>query len=390
MDTFFNRGKDLSAVFNLPARRLLVIYGEGGIGKSALLHEARRLLTKDGAQVLLLDMGEADGEAPTPADRPQAFLRTLGALHPSLKAWGTGTAEVAAALVSKLIVLSQECPTYLFVDTTEVWQEDGAFWDWLESSLLSPLAVDSSLRMVFSGRVPPPFRRYEVRRIVHTQRLEPLGPHAEEALALASQTLHEANPTISQLQSETLARQALEFSYGHPELTKRLAVYMGEHAGQAGEADFSKRLCSEVVEPYIENKLFEKLDKSDEWRQILWPVSVLERFDPTILAEFLSRTDPERAQGKRDHFYIQGISRLRTHDFVLFQTELGHSLYGSLRQIMQRCFQETKPEAYRRALRSAGETYQELAEQFPPDDPERQVLSAIAAEYQQETGKESS
>jgi hypothetical protein len=362
---------------------LLNIYGEAGIGKSRLLHEAaQRLQAKSTpALVLQVDLKLLTGAS---ANRPERLLRALIAQSEGRlsSVWQSQSMEqVAGLVVAQLTEIAHRVPVYLMFDTTEVFQEDMGFWHWMEGDLVGPLAIGGQVRLVFAGRAPVPWRRLEVRRRVRLLSLEPLSPQ-EGAKSLIREVLQQHNP---RLEEDEILEQAvnliLEFSFGHPLLSKSLANYAALRWPMPSLSEFRLELCRETVEPFIEQYLFEGI--APPWNEILWWASVLDGFDAIILQRYLEQVAPELIEGKSDFFFIQGITNLRIRNTVVWLDELGNHLQGVIADIVRRCFETLYPERYQRACRAAAETVENLGNELPDGDPEAQRYRQEAEKYRQ-------
>ncbi|HET91013.1 MAG TPA: ATP-binding protein [Chloroflexi bacterium] len=381
MVTFQNRQEALNQVCDPTEQNILLnIYGEAGIGKSRLLHEAAdRLRAKSPpALVLYVDLKPQIADA---ENQGEAVVRALIAQSQGRLNVAWQSAEYAAGqVVAQLTELAALVPVFLMFDTTEALQEEMAFWRWMEVNLVGPLAVEGQVRQVFAGRVPVPWRRIEVRRIVRLLPLEPLSPQ-DAARDLAREV-------VSGLEGAALEQAVdlvVEFSFGHPLLSEAVAEFVTEHWPGSPTEAFSKALCQEQVQPFIKQDFFETVEPP--WGEILRWASVLDWFDATILQRYLMRVAPQLVKGRPDYFFIQGLNRLRIQNTVVWREERGDRLHGVIGDIVRHCFKVTDGEGYRRACLGAAEMFEGLADEFG-DVPEAEQYRREAELYRRRAEQE--
>jgi len=393
MTAFQNRKKELARIMeNARQTNLLNIYGEAGIGKTRLLTEAKaRILDEHpSALVLVINLALLVAEGSV-SEQIEALLRAiLRKGERWLEADRGGRDEVVAGQIAvQLNKHAKRIPVMLMFDNTEKLQENMEFWDWMEAYLIGPLAVEGRVQQIFAGRVPVPWRRVEVRRAVDLVRLEPLSPEEEgegeeqedPARALVRDALEEEGFDVeNEEQTENAADLIIDLSFGHPLLSERLAAYLTEHWDPSrDEGETKKELCEEVIEPFIEEEFLEGI--TPPWNKIIYWASILDRFDATILQEYLDRVGLPEVEGKPDFFFIQGISRLRIHDTVIWRERRGDRLHGVIRDIVRQNFRILRPDDYRRACEKAAQTFHWLADQFPQDSEEAHRYREEAAAY---------
>lgn len=386
MPTFQNREEAIETIcIKTDQNVLLNVYGEAGIGKSRLLEEASQRLRTKSPPVLVLYVN-LESLAAGSTDPPKQVLQTLiDKAQEHLSGVWQNTDQVAGQIVAQLGQLAQRMSVYLIFDTTEVFQENMDFWRWMEKTLVGPLVVEGQIRQVFAGRLPVPWHRVEVRRAVKLIRLNPL-PVEKDARNLVREVLQEDNPNLQHTEEnqkglEDAVDWVLEFSFGHPLLSEKLAAYVATHWPVSSSDEFKRELCTTVVKPFIEEEFFKEIDPP--WNEILWWASVLDWFDVTLLQQYLERVDQDLIRDKSDYFFIQGITRLRIHNTVVWREERGDRLHGIIDDIVRHCFEIMEPERYRQACLAAAETMETLASEFPEDDPEAQQYHQEAEMYRQ-------
>ena len=359
---------------------LINVFGETGIGKSRVLQETERRLRADSPSALVLRIDLAKFK--DASDRPTAVLRALiDQAEGRVSGIWQDTEQVAAVIVAQLGVAAAHTPVYLMFDTTEALQADGEFWAWLHKHLAEPLVVDGRVKQIYAGRIPIRWQRFELRRAVKLLPLEPLAPK-EASRTLVKLALLQAG---AEFESEEVRQEAidliLEFSFGHPLLSEKLAAYVAQHRPEKESlSSFQQELCRQVIRPFIEQSLFEDIEPL--WKKILWWASVLDWFDPTILQQYLTRVMPELEE-KPDYFFIREVARLRTHNTVVWRERRGDRLHGLIRDIVRQCLKTAEPERYRRACLAAAETFQKIAAEFPEGEEYAQQFKDEAENYRQ-------
>jgi len=378
----FQDREDVLTELCAPASQSLLVnlFGETGIGKSRVLLETAHKLERDEPQSLVLQI---DIEKLVDADdRPTAVLRALiDQAEGHVSGIWQSAEQVAAVTVGQLSALAAHTPVYLMFDTTEALQEDNAFWDWLHQNLTEPLVVDGQVKQIYAGRIPVPWRRFELRRAVKLLPLGPIKP-LEASRTLVEQALLQENAALKD--SETLLQAidvVLEFSFGHPRLSEELAAYVAQHwPSTQPQMQFKKALCEQKVKVFINESLFESVDK--QWVDILWWASVLDWFDPTILQQYLKRVMPELGE-RPDYFFIREVARLRTHNTVIWQERRGDRLHGLIQNIVRQCFKIVDVEKYKRACLAAAETFESIAAEFAEEENYAQQFKDEAETYRQ-------
>ena len=379
--TFRNREAALNQICaDTDQNMLLNIYGEIGIGKSRLLQEAIYRLHQKAPPPLVLCVDMKD----ISTGQPETVLRALiSQAQGHLKPTEQSVEQVADEIVTQLSALAGHTPVYLVFDTTEIFQQNMDFWRWMESHLVGPLVIEGQVRQLFAGRVPVPWRRVEVRRIVKLLPLQPLSLE-NEGRNLVSEVLQKKNPALTEAEDlEKVVDLVLEFSLGHPALSEKLSDYVAPHWPASPLDEFKKSLCRKVVKPFIEQNFFKNIDHP--WGEILWWASALDWFDVTVLQRYLKHVAPELVKDQADYFFIQGISRLRVYHTIIWREERGDRLHGVVGRIVRHCLEILEPERYQQACQAAAETLEALADEFSEDYPEYQEYHQEAEDYRQRT-----
>jgi hypothetical protein len=371
MTEFIDRFKEVEEVCK-PVdedNRLLIIYGESGLGKTSLLEKAIEDIKQRYPQALAFIV---DFDSFTPeTNQRTALLRAMAQESGGVLNYGVWRNEEQAAgqMIARLNEVVAKRPVYLMFDTTEVLQENTEFWEWMQKYIVEPLVVEGDVKQIFAGRVPAPLRRGEVGNARKLLQLGPIGPD-KEAAALVHNALKKANPDldVSDAPMEQITKLILEFSFGHPMLTEKIATYVAERWPFRVREDAGKEICKHVVKPFIDNVLFEGV--KSPWKEILWWASILDSFSADILNRYIERVAPDLIVDEDDYFFFEGIGKLKTQKTVLWRAEEGERLQGLIQDITERCFKTLDPKKYQKACQAAGETFDAIADEFIPAEPE--------------------
>ncbi len=397
MPSFQNREGDLTLLCDQNAPLLLDIFGEAGIGKTSLLGEAQ---ARFGAQsspplVVYLDWDSLSGVPP--ADRGLHVLKALAAVVPQLAPTAETNEDAEANQIVARLHACTPAPVLMF-DTTETVQIDMGFWAWLETQLVAPLLAGGYVRQVFAGRVPAPWRDFDVRTQVVMHHLAPFETQTGPARELILEVFRQRAPALDKHAAVLLTDLILEFSCGHPGLSKGLATWVTESEAERWPAqdlrELRRHMASEEVKRYIDEHLFAKVEPA--WRSILWWASILNWFDITVLRQYLvmlveaGLTSLERTHlNDWDSFFLHSIDRLRLQDTAIIWEGSGYQLYGVTRDIVRYCLRITDSLGYRRANQCAGDVISALAREFTPEEEGFQrYMREAAMYYQQAEGEE--
>ncbi len=360
---------------------LLNIYGETGIGKSRLLQEAERnLREKNRSSVLVLRI-----DLEKLKDVTDCSIAVLRALLDQAVGRVTSTShnaeQVAADIVWQLSELTQYIPVYLMFDTTEALQENDTFWDWLHKNVTEPLVVERRVKQIYAGRIPVPWRRFELRRAVKLWPLGPLVP-VDTNRMFVEQALLQGNPALKEREDfQSAIDVVLEFSFGHPLLSEKLAAYVAVHwPPERSLVEYKRILGEQEVMVFIKETLFRGIEQP--WIDILWWASALDWFDPTILQEYLKHV-MSKLGNEPDYFFICGVARLRKHNRVIWQESRGDRLHGLIQDIVRQCFKTVDIDEYQHACLAAAETFKSIAAELSEENSYAKQFEDEAAIYRQ-------
>ncbi len=356
---FQNRESEMEKLLNPPSS-LIMVYGEAGIGKTRLLKEAAARLRErtPSSLILWVDFDRLAELSP----QPQADLLRLlieeaeGELR---GAWRTER-EAAPGIVEQLTDRARLVPVVLIFDNTEALQEKGSFWRWLELHLIGPLLGGDS-QVIFAGRIPQPWRRYEIRQALTALPLSPLNLETASN-ELIFDVLSQANPSLDVEGRRAAVTLINDLAFGHPGLSEKIASYVAPRWPPADLEAFQVEVCKEIVKPFIQETFF--ADVAPPWDDWLWYLSVLDWFDTTILPSYLKQLTPQKVEDKPDYYFIQEISHLRVKKQILWREERGDCMHGVIGKIVEQCLKILEPERYRRANNAAAETFADIAAQF--------------------------
>jgi hypothetical protein len=363
--------------------RLLIIYGESGVGKTCLLKKAITDLHQSSPSVIafIVDFESfASEESNQIAALVNSIIENSGGVLSEDK-WHNPE-QAAGQIFERLSEIALRRPVYLMFDTTESLQENMGFWEWIQKYIAEPFVVEGKVKLIFAGRVPAPLRRGEVGNARKLLALGAIAPE-DKAIELVHNALDLANPN---LKASTKLKKAvtgliLKFSFGHPKLTEEMATYLAHNWPSQVTKATEREICERVVKPFIDDTLFEKIDPT--WKDILWWASILDSFSADILHQYLNYAAPELIENKDDYFFLEGIGELKTRKTVIWRAGTGENLHGLIRNITQRCLQTLYPEKYQKACHAAGKTFEAIAEEFSEEPEYAKLYREMATSHYQ-------
>lgn len=266
--------------------RILNVYGTGGIGKSYLLDEFRRLSEQARIPFVLMDSSIFSGD-------PHAFcLHLLQLLREPAPRNGDMEADIRLlkeACVNAIRSLADRGKAVLAWDAFE---EAAEMENWLRDEFLADLSTN--IVAVISGRLPlrgewlssPAWRRLVLR--------VPLGELDYDAV--------KRYLGRSGIEREEEVRHIWSRTKGHP-LT--LSLFASTTLAQAAQS--SEKMTNEEIFPYIV-KTWLKEVPDDETRKLVEAAAVLRHFNQELLSVILDQEVPtERFLKMIEHSFIRRV-----------------------------------------------------------------------------------
>jgi hypothetical protein len=391
--SFQDRWRELDEICTCRTN-VLNFYGEAGIGKTRLLNEAAHALRRrnHNALVLRVDLAALPQQQ---EGRPLGLLNRLAEQAPELGPVAGEAGAAAEQMAKRLNSIAADRRVTLMFDTTDDLQ-DPTFWHWFEKSFISPLAVGGSVQVSLTGRLPAPIRLVQVRRHLKVWPLEPL-PVDHEARALVREALEmearsgsapevQGTHWLSPVKVEEFTALTLEFSCGHPLLSKRIACYLARAADQESIPALRIRIAKEVVGPFIDKDLLPFEADMAHWRPILMRACALDWFDSSVLYRLCVGVDRflmdmletewecefvmETPAIEWEYEFFKAIPRLRSPYAVVEWQGMGYTLVSAIKRIVAKYMQVARRTEYIGALDVAAEVFNGLADEFFADDPQ--------------------
>ncbi|MCP4346925.1 MAG: hypothetical protein GY795_15530 [Desulfobacterales bacterium] len=223
-----------------------------------------------------------------------------------------------------------EKPLVILFDTTE--KADGKLIRWIEDNIISPFCVTGRCVIVWTGRFAQQWKRFEVRRRVKTEKLEPLDP----------QSTHE------QVGDPDSLIYHLTFGYplGNIELAKVIDKY------DTKPDNLIKALAENVIDPYVFKNIPEDLKAACKI------MSVVRQFDVIILERLLCEFAGEFFN--EETVYMKVMSELAATAIVEWNPiRKGYALDETMRRILMLHMKLNSQDAYLKIAGNAVDIYEE-------------------------------
>lgn len=291
--------------------RILNVSGTGGIGKSSLLDQFRRICDLEEIPFFLLDSLDF---SKTPKGFASRLLTILNAeVHE-----GCLEEEMVSEAASELNKFAQTSKLVLAIDTYEEMSE---LDDWLRNSFL--INLSNNIMIVLSGRFPlkggwmlsPAWRRFI--------KFLPLSPFDYETCKQYT-SLFGNNP-------ESFVKKSYMITKGHP-LTLSLFMGLKELEGMYGNQEPEFLLWNETFKEIAGQWLREIQDPT--LRELLEATTLVRVFNLEIIEAMLEKEIKHEEFDKLIHF-----------SFVR-KTERGWYLHQVLRKVLYQDFKLKKPQVF--------------------------------------------
>jgi hypothetical protein len=264
--------------------------------------------------------------------------------------------EVARAFQRFIRNLTEKGPVVLFFDETERADQDFVV-AWLEKWIINPLVQNGRCLIVWTGRRPQRWKRFEVRR---RARVQELGVFDEES----TEELFKKN---SSYPLSDLAIPIRSLTSGHPYADAIVLSYL-DHLAREGrelrEEQFDQiksSLLDELVHSFVNSFAFKGLNR--EVVNACRVMSLVRQFDVIMLREILSQALPDTFGEYGRQAFGGLLSRLRSTQLVLWDDRRkGYALDPTLRNIIGEHIRRYNPELYLQVNRCAIEVYQDWIE----------------------------
>ncbi len=373
-----NRIHTLGAIF----QTLFEWYGSPGIGKSTLVYLLKAKCDELQTPYVAIDFSERNPQARTYAQDYSLLLEEL-TRHLFFKASDAGPIlelidgyralpanafeeqrqaqlnKAGRAFIRAMLALVEAQPVALFFDETE--RIDIGVVDWLEEWVINPLIQTGRCLVVWTGRRPQRWKRFEVRRRLNSQELDPFEP--KDTIRLFRENSLGAIARLPDDEIVSLSGRVHRLTGGHPLADTVVLHQLGELTEQnipLTERQFNTqadRLLDDLVQKFIDAYAFAGLqaDLIDACRVM----ALVRQFDVIMLRGILKETLSIYAAFKPEEFGAL-LSRLRATQLVLWDDRRkGYTIDPTLRHILTEYIFHHHPKQYLTVNRLALAIYQD-------------------------------
>jgi len=247
--------------------------------------------------------------------------------------------RVVEAFLGYLNELLEKGPMVVLFDTTD--QANTEVVAWLEESVISPLCLTGKCVIIWTGRFPQRWKRFEVRRRIASEKLDPLPLKATE---------EQVGPAGARI---------YRLTYGHPMGNEEMAEAIHDYQARGQEADehdLVNILVDRVIDRYVMKNIEPELNAAC---RIL---AVVRQFDVVVLRRLLSQF-VDAFKDMREALYLGLVGRLtETHLVEWDSVRKGYALDPILRHILSLHLRYNQPERYLQVNREAAAIYAEWIE----------------------------
>lgn len=261
--------------------------------------------------------------------------------------------DVARAFQRLIKKLTDKSPVVLFFDETERADQDDVV-AWLEEWIVNPLVQNGRCLIVWTGRRPQRWKRFEVRR---RARVQELGVFDEEG----TRKLFKNN---SSYPISDFAIPVRMLTGGHPyadTIVLRYLDYMAKEGRKPVKEQFDQieaALLNELIQNFVDSFAFKGLDV--EVVRACRMMSLVRQFDVIMLREILTKALPADFGNYGRNEFGGLLSRLRSTQLVLWDDRRkGYALDPTLRHILGEYIRRDNPELYVQVNLYAIEVYRD-------------------------------
>lgn len=251
--------------------------------------------------------------------------------------------------------LSQQAPIVFLFDTTD--EADPAVLSWLEEEVVSLLTQKGRCLFVFAGTAALHWRRFEVRRRVRTERLEPFKPESVED-QLKQDKRH---PDLAQFSA-----QVYHLTGGLPMGNFVVSKRLGELADEGRLIDhemfssYEPTLLDALIRDVIKKYVFKGVD--EDLVDACYVLSLVRQFDLILLRRLLSEFVEAFADYPRNAYGGLLGTLNATHLIEWDEKRKGYTVDPTLRRILSQHIRIQNPERYKAVNQAALEVYQDWIE----------------------------
>lgn len=248
--------------------------------------------------------------------------------------------RVVEAFLGYLNELLGKGAMVVLFDTTD--RADTEVVAWLEENVISPLCLTGRCVIIWTGRFPQRWKRFEVRRRVASEKLEPLPLKATEEQV-----------------GRPVGARIYKLTSGHPMGNEEVADVIRDYQARGQEAkehDLVNVLVDRVVDKYVFKDI--ALDLNAACRIL----ALVRQFDVVVLRRLLSKF-VDAFKDMREALYLGQVGRLtETHLVEWDSVRKGYALDPTLRHILALHLRYDQPERYLQVNREAAVIYAEWIE----------------------------